>query len=202
MRHRKGNNNLKRKSSHRKAMLANMSCSLIVHKRIKTTLAKAKVLKQFIEPIITRSKIDSTHNRRVSFRYLRQKDAIKELFSIVSDKIGDRPGGYTRIIKLGNRMGDAAEMCFIELVDFNEVYNVNETKSKKTRRSRRSDKSNKNKLDASMETGASNTNDSVSDKPISEAPASEAPASEAPASEAPASEAPTNDNKKTEESDK
>ena len=111
MRHRKGNNNLKRKASHRKSMLANMSSSLILHKRIKTTVAKAKVLKQFIEPIITRSKNDSTHNRRITFRYLRQKEAVKELFSVVSDKVLDRPGGYTRIIKLGNRLGDAAEIC-------------------------------------------------------------------------------------------
>ena len=124
MRHRKANNNLKRKSSHRKSMLANMSCSLIIHKRIKTTLAKAKVLRQFVEPIITRSKIDSTHNRRIAFRYLRQKEAITELFSVVSDKVADRDGGYTRIIKLGARFGDAAEMCFIELVDFNETYNL------------------------------------------------------------------------------
>ena len=131
MRHRKGNNNLKRKSGHRKAMLANMSCSLIMHKRIKTTLAKAKVLKKFIEPIITRSKNDSTHNRRISFSYLRQKEAVSELFSIVSDKVADRPGGYTRIIKLGNRLGDAAEMCFIELVDFNEIYNIDTVKKKK-----------------------------------------------------------------------
>ena len=188
MRHRKGNNNLKRTSSHRKAMLANMSCSLIMHKRIKTTLAKAKVLKQFIEPIITRSKNDTTHNRRVAFRYLRQKDAIKELFSIVSDKVADRPGGYTRIIKLGNRMGDAAEMCFIELVDFNEVYNVDEAKSKKTRRSRKSDKSPKTELDSSSEIDVSNTKDSNSQVPASEDSVSEAPASEESVSEAPASE--------------
>ena len=99
MRHRKANNNLRRKTGHRKSMLANMSCSLIMHKRIKTTLAKAKVLKRFVEPIITKSKNDSTHNRRISFRYLRQKDAVTELFSTVSNKVADRPGGYTRIIK-------------------------------------------------------------------------------------------------------
>ena len=140
MRHRKRNNHLKRKSSHRKAMLANMSCSLIMHKRIKTTLAKAKALKRFVEPIITRAKNDSTHNRRIAFSYLRQKDAITELFSVISDKVADRLGGYTRIIKLGHRLGDSAEMCFIELVDFNEIYNADERKTKKTRRSRRSDK--------------------------------------------------------------
>ena len=117
MRHRKRNNNLKRKSSHRKSMLANMSCSLILHKRIKTTIAKAKVLKKFIEPIITRAKNDTTHNRRIAFSYLRQKDAITELFSVISDKVADRPGGYTRILKCGFRPGDAAPMAFIELVD-------------------------------------------------------------------------------------
>ena len=140
MRHRKRNNNLKRQSGHRKSMLANMSCSLIMHKRIKTTLAKAKVLKKFIEPIITRSKNDSTHNRRTTFRYLRQKSAVTELFSVVADKVANRPGGYTRIIKLGHRLGDAAEIAFIELVDFNEIYNIDEGKKKRTRRSRRSDK--------------------------------------------------------------
>ena len=139
MRHRKRNNHLKRKSAHRKSMLANMGCSLIVHKRIKTTLAKAKELRRFIEPIITKSKNDTTHNRRISFSYLRQKEAIKELFSVVSDKVADRPGGYTRIIKLGNRLGDAAEMCFIELVDFNEIYNIDDNKKKRTRRSKKVD---------------------------------------------------------------
>ena len=139
MRHRKANNNLKRKTGHRKSMLANMSCSLIMHKRIKTTLAKAKVLKRFVEPIITKSKNDSTHNRRISFRYLRQKDAVTELFSAVSNKVADRPGGYTRIIKLGNRLGDAAEMCFIELVDFNDTYNVKTVKKKRTRRSKKNE---------------------------------------------------------------
>ena len=102
-------------------------------------MAKAKVLKRFIEPIITRSKNDTTHNRRISFSYLRQKEAVTELFSVVSDKVADRPGGYTRIIKLGNRLGDAAEMCFIELVDFNETYNMDTVKKKRTRRSKKSD---------------------------------------------------------------
>jgi large subunit ribosomal protein L17 len=140
MRHRKRHNHLKRKVGHRKSMLANMGCSLIIHKRIKTTLAKAKELRRFIEPIITKSKNDTTHNRRISFSYLRQKEAIKELFSVVSDKVADRPGGYTRIIKLGNRLGDAAEMCFIELVDFNEIYNVDDNKKKRTRRSKKADR--------------------------------------------------------------
>ena len=156
MRHRKANNNLRRKTGHRKSMLANMSCSLIMHKRIKTTLAKAKVLKRFVEPIITKSKNDSTHNRRISFRYLRQKDAVTELFSTVSNKVADRPGGYTRIIKLGNRLGDAAEMCFIELVDFNDTYNVKTVKKKRTRRSK------KNESDVNTDTSNLNTDSTTS----------------------------------------
>ena len=116
MRHRKAFNHLKRKSSHRKAMLANMSCSLLLHKRIKTTLAKAKALKQFVEPIITRSKNDTTHNRRITFRYLRQKHAVNELFSTISTKIADRQGGYTRIVRTTPRRGDNSEMAIVELV--------------------------------------------------------------------------------------
>ena len=128
---------LGRKTAHRKSMLANMACSLIEHKRINTTVTKAKALKQFIEPIITKSKEDSTHNRRTAFRYLRSKEAVSSLFRDVAVKVGDRPGGYTRIIKLGNRLGDNADMAMIELVDFNEIYNNNEgTKKKTTRRSR------------------------------------------------------------------
>ena len=135
MRHGKKFNHLGRKASHRKAMLSNMACSLIDHKRINTTVAKAKALKQYVEPLITKAKNDSTHSRRVVFSYLRQKETIKELFGVVSTKVGDRPGGYTRIIKTGNRLGDNAEMCMIELVDFNDVYtNGKETKKTKTRR--------------------------------------------------------------------
>ena len=135
MRHGKKINHLGRKSAHRKAMLANMACSLIEHKRINTTVAKAKALKQYVEPLITKGKVDSTHSRRVVFSYLKQKETIKELFGAVAAKIGDRPGGYTRIIKTGNRLGDNAEMCMIELVDFNEVYtNSKEPKKTKTRR--------------------------------------------------------------------
>jgi large subunit ribosomal protein L17 len=119
-------------------MLANMACSLIEHKRINTTVAKAKALKQFVEPIITKSKEDTTHNRRIVFSRLRQKDAVTELFRDVAVKVGDRPGGYTRIIKLGSRQGDAADMAMIELVDYNELYNADKaTKKKSTRRSRR-----------------------------------------------------------------
>tara|TARA_B100001093_G_scaffold416246_1_gene406852 strand:+ start:3488 stop:4195 length:708 start_codon:yes stop_codon:yes gene_type:complete len=135
MRHGKKFNHLGRKAAHRKAMLSNMACSLIDHKRINTTVAKAKALKQYVEPLITKAKNDSTHSRRVVFSYLRHKETIKELFGAVSTKVGNRPGGYTRIIKTGNRLGDNAEMCMIELVDFNDVYtNGKETKKTKTRR--------------------------------------------------------------------
>ncbi len=138
MRHGKKFNHLGRKTAHRKAMLANMACSLIEHKRINTTDAKAKALRQFIEPLITKSKTDNTHNRRVVFSYLRNKFAVTELFKEVSVKVGDRPGGYTRIIKLGNRQGDNASMAMIELVDYNEIYNPNGAKKKKsTRRGRK-----------------------------------------------------------------
>jgi large subunit ribosomal protein L17 len=144
MRHGKKVNHLGRKKAHRIAMLANMACSLIEHKRINTTVAKAKALKQFVEPLITKSKAENnqsaekgTHNRRIVFKYLRSKEAITELFSEVSEKVGDRPGGYTRIIKLGNRLGDNADMAMIELVDFNEIYNADKPKKKTTRRSRR-----------------------------------------------------------------
>ncbi len=126
---------LGRKTAHRKSMLANMACSLIEHKRINTTVTKAKALKQFVEPIITKAKDDTTHNRRTAFRYLRSKEAVADLFRDVAAKVGDRPGGYTRIIKLGNRLGDNADMAMIELVDFNDVYtNKEETKKKSTRR--------------------------------------------------------------------
>ena len=137
MRHGKKVNHLGRQTAHRKAMLANMACSLIEHKRINTTVAKAKALKQFVEPMITKSKEDTTHNRRQVMAKLRQKDAVAELFRDVAAKIGDRPGGYTRIIKLGNRLGDNADMAMIELVDYNEIYNAGKEKKKTTRRSRR-----------------------------------------------------------------
>ena len=123
MRHGKKFNHLGRKSAHRKAMLANMSCSLIEHKRIKTTLAKAKALRLYVEPLITKSKNDTTHSRRIVFSYLKQKEAVTELFGDVASKVADRPGGYVRILKLGNRLGDNASMAMIELVDFNDIYN-------------------------------------------------------------------------------
>jgi large subunit ribosomal protein L17 len=134
MRHGKKIAHLGRKTGHRKYMLANMACSLIEHKSINTTVAKAKALKRYVEPLITKSKNDSTHNRRIVFSYLKNKYAVTELFRNISDKIGDRPGGYTRIIKLGNRLGDNASMALIELVDFNSIYNINTDSNKKTRR--------------------------------------------------------------------
>lgn len=140
MRHGKKNNHLSRQTGHRKAMLANMACSLIEHKRINTTVAKAKALKQFIEPLVTKSKEDTTHNRRICFSYLRNKYAVTELFREVAAKVGDRPGGYTRIIKLGNRLGDNADMAMIELVDFNTLYNGGKKEVKKTTRRGRAKK--------------------------------------------------------------
>ncbi|PKV52632.1 LSU ribosomal protein L17P [Aquimarina sp. MAR_2010_214] len=142
MRHGKKVNHLGRKTAHRKAMLANMACSLIEHKRINTTVAKAKALKQFVEPLVTKAKAEnntttaeSTHNRRIAFSRLgNNKYAVAELFGDVSSKIGDRPGGYTRIIKLGNRLGDNADMAMIELVDYNELYNAGKPAKKKSRR--------------------------------------------------------------------
>ena len=154
---------LGRKTAHRKSMLANMACSLIEHKRINTTVTKAKALKQFVEPIITKAKDDSTHNRRTAFRYLRNKQAVTELFRTVADKVGDRPGGYTRIIKLGNRLGDNADMALIELVDFNEVYsNKEETKKKSTRRSRAK------KTEAAVEPAAETADEAVEEVTQSE----------------------------------
>ena len=140
MRHNKKFNHLGRTADHRKAMLANLAISLIMHKRITTTVAKAKALKTYVEPLITRSKDDTTNSRRVVFRYLQNKEALKELFGVISAKVADRPGGYTRIIKLGFRQGDAAQMCFIELVDFDENMAKTTTKKKSTRRSRKSSK--------------------------------------------------------------
>jgi large subunit ribosomal protein L17 len=140
MRHGKKFNHLGRKTAHRKAMLANMACSIIEHKRINTTLAKAKAIRTFIEPLITKSKADTTHNRRIVFSYLRDKHAVTELFKEISVKVADRPGGYIRIIKLGNRQGDNAPMAMVELVDYNEIYNPKGKKAKKSTRRGRSKK--------------------------------------------------------------
>ena len=139
MRHNKKFNHLGRTKSHRDALLANMTISLIMHKRIVTTLAKAKALRMYAEPLINRAKTDDTANRRVVFRYLQNKEAVTELFQNISQKIADRPGGYTRILKLGNRLGDNAKTCFIELVDYNENM-LKEKAAKKATRTRRSKK--------------------------------------------------------------
>ena len=162
MRHGKKFNHLSRTSSHRKAMLANMACSLIEHKRINTTVAKAKALRVYAEPLFTKSKVDSTHSRRTVFSYLQNKKAVSELFRVIAPKISDRPGGYTRIIRTGYRLGDNAEMCIIELVDFNELYSNTKTK-KNTRRSRRKTSSESNKIDISED--ISQTEENVSDAP-------------------------------------
>ena len=162
MRHNKKFNHLGRTADHRKAMLANLASSLIMHNRITTTVAKAKALKTYVEPRITRSKEDTTNSRRVVFRYLQNKEALKELFGVISAKVADRPGGYTRIIKLGFRQGDAAQMCFIELVDFDENMAQTATKKKTTRRSRKSTK-----------TEVSATETAVEEVPATEAPAAE-----------------------------
>ncbi len=140
MRHGKKFNSLGRQQGHRRALLRNLSCALIEHKRINTTLAKAKSLRVYIEPLVTKAKTDTTHSRRVVFSYLQNKEAIKEVFNTVANKIGDRPGGYTRIIKTGFRKGDGAEMAMIEFVDFNETY-VNSKEEKKGGRRRRKKKS-------------------------------------------------------------
>ena len=138
MRHNKAINHLGRKSGHRKALMANMASSLIKHKRIETTVAKAKALKTYVEPLITKSKEDTTHSRRVVFSYLKDKDAVKELFGVIAPKVADRPGGYTRVLHTGFRLGDGADMALIELVDFNEAALASAKKEEKkaTRRSR------------------------------------------------------------------
>ncbi|MDY5321438.1 MAG: 50S ribosomal protein L17 [Prevotella sp.] len=174
MRHNKKFNHLGRTASHRDALLANLSVSLIMHKRITTTLAKAKALKKYVEPLITRCKTDDTNSRRVVFRYLQNKEAVKELFGVISEKVAERPGGYTRVIKLGSRQGDAADIAFIELVDFDENMMKQKKAEKKTRRSRRSKKA------APAAEAAEAT--------AVEAPAEEAPKS-APAEESKAEEA-------------
>lgn len=140
MRHNKKFNHLSRKTAHRGALLSNMTASLILHKRINTTLAKAKALRMYAEPLINRAKNDNTPNRRLVFSYLQNKEAVKELFGTVAEKIADRPGGYTRILKTGYRLGDNAEMCFIELVDFNENMLKEKEAKKKPSRTRRSRK--------------------------------------------------------------
>ena len=186
MRHNKKFNHLGRTASHRQAMLANMAISLIMHKRITTTVAKAKALKKYVEPLITKAKEDSTNSRRVVFSYLQNKEVVKELFSAVSEKVGDRPGGYTRIIKLGTRQGDAAQVCFIELVDFDPEM-AKDTKKKSTRRSRKSS--------APKAEAAAPAEEKKAEAPVEEAvpveeaaPVAEEAQTESPAEEAPAAE--------------
>lgn len=184
MRHGKKINHLGRTASHRKAMLSNMANSLIEHKRINTTVAKAKALKLFVEPLITKAKSDTTHNRRVVFSYLRNKNSVTELFREVAAKVGDRPGGYTRIIKTGTRLGDNAEMCMIELVDFNEIYTNAKKEAKKSRRRRGGAK----KETASAAAPAAEVKEEApAAEAVEETKAEEAPVEEAKA-EAPAAE--------------
>ena len=175
MRHGKKFNHLGRTADHRRAMLANMAISLIMHKRITSTLAKAKALKKYVEPLITRSKDDSTNSRRVVFSYLQNKEALKELFGVVAQKVGDRPGGYTRIIKLGSRLGDGADMAFIELVDFDENMLKTPKAEKKTRRSR---KSSAPKAEAAAEEAPKAEEAKAEAPAVEEAKVEEAPAAE------------------------
>lgn len=176
MRHNKNFNHLGRQAGHRKAMLSNMASSLILHKRIETTLAKAKAVRMFVEPLVTKSKEDTTHSRRVVFSYLKQKEAVTELFRTIAPKIAERPGGYTRILKTGFRQGDAAEMCIIEFVDFNEAYTLGITPAAtgeakpKTRRSRKS---------------AAKKTDAVEEATVVEGETKKAPAKKAAAPKAP-----------------
>jgi large subunit ribosomal protein L17 len=186
MRHGKKFNHLSRQKGHRAAMLANMACSLIEHKRINTTVAKAKALKQFVEPLITKSKEDTTHNRRICFSYLRSKYAVTDLFRDVAAKVGDRPGGYTRIIKVGNRLGDNADMAMIELVDFNELYNGGKKEEKKAK-SRRGGKAKGATTAPKAAPVAEAPQAEVEETPIAETAVEEAPVAEV---ETPIDEAP------------
>jgi large subunit ribosomal protein L17 len=225
MRHGKKVNHLGRTHSHRAAMLSNMACSLIEHKRITTTIAKAKALRVYVEPILTKSKDDTTHARRTAFSYLKSKESVTELFRVIAPKIADRPGGYTRIIRTGYRLGDNAEMCMIELVDFNEIYGAGETKKTTTRRSRRGGSTTAPKaatapaadatetaVEEAPEAVVEETPAATEEAPVAEAevveetPAAEvveeAPAAEAATEEAPAAdetpEAPADEEKKDE----
>ena len=172
MRHGDKINNLSRTASHRKALLSNLACQLIEHKKIVTTLAKAKALRTYVEPLITKSKDNTTHQHRVVFSYLQDKEAIKELFNVVAQKIGGRPGGYTRIIKLGTRVGDNAEQALIELVDFNEIYGkAAEVKAEPAKKTRRAGGSGRKKAtDADAEGTAADAEATTSEAPAEEAP--------------------------------
>jgi large subunit ribosomal protein L17 len=168
MRHSRVINHLGRTSSHRKAMLANMATSLILHKRITTTTAKAKALRTYVEPLITKSKEDSTHSRRVVFSYLKDKTAVAELFRDISPKIGERPGGYTRILKLGNRIGDNADMCILELVDYNEAMLGGEAAKTKTTRRRRATKKKEGDVAEATAPKASKPKAAKTEEPVKE----------------------------------
>ncbi len=192
MRHGKKFNHLGRQRGHRHSMLANMGCSLIEHKRINTTVAKAKALRMFIEPLITKSKLDTTHNRRTCFAYLRDKHAITELFRTVADKVGDRPGGYTRIIKMGNRLGDNADMAMIELVDFNELYKGGKREAVKSK----SRRGGKKKADGDQ-TAEPKAETKKAAEPKVEEPKAETPKVEEPAAEPSTEETPKADDEST-----
>jgi large subunit ribosomal protein L17 len=198
MRHGKKNNHLSRKKGHRKSLLSNMACSLIEHKSISTTLAKAKALRVYVEPLLTKSKTDSTHSRRTVFSYLQNKEVVSELFRDVAPKIATRNGGYTRIIRTGYRLGDNAEMCMIELVDFNEVYTKEETK-KTTRRSRRGGKKSSEEVAEAPTVEAATEEAPAVEAASEESPAAEAATEEAPAAEAATEEAPAADASKADE---
>ena len=193
MRHGKKFPHLGRKTAHRKYMLANMACSLIEHKSINTTVAKAKALKLFIEPIITKSKNDSTHNRRIAFKYLRDKNAVTELFREISVKVGDRPGGYTRVIKLGNRLGDNASMALIELVDYNELYSINKPERRRRRKRKKSNEpiiSKKENIEEDIIVKEPPAEEPAAKEPAAEEPAAKEPVAEEPAAKEPAAEEP------------
>jgi large subunit ribosomal protein L17 len=195
MRHGKKHNHLGRKTAHRHAMLSNMASSLILHKRIETTVAKAKALRMYVEPLITKGKTDNTHNRRVVFSYLTDKESIKELFGIIAEKVAERPGGYTRIIRLPNRFGDNAEMCMMELVDFNEtMLAASAEKPVRTRRSRRGG-SGESKKEESGKVEVAPT--AVVETVVAEEPSTEVVEStETPATEETTSEETTNETEK------
>ena len=169
MRHLRVINHLGRTSSHRKAMLSNMATSLILHKRITTTTAKAKALRTFVEPLITKSKEDSTHSRRVVFGYLKDKTAVAELFREVSPKVAERPGGYTRILKIGNRIGDNADMCIMELVDYNEAMLGGEAAKTKTTRRRRATKKKEETVVGTKAPKVANVKAEKTEKPVAKA---------------------------------
>lgn len=202
MRHGKKHNHLGRTTSHRKAMMSNMATSLIIHKRITTTLAKAKALRVYVEPILTKSKNDTTHSRRTVFSYLQDKDAVTELFRDIATKIANRPGGYTRIIKMENRLGDNAEMALIELVDYNTIYGGdNQQTAKKTTRRRGGSGKAKVAAPVAQDSAAAPVAEVATEAPVAEAPVAEEVVGETPAIETPAAEeqAPAADNEENAE---